>query len=186
MKWKNIFSKIDKDFFTPTDVVRITGYAPATVYLLLNRMVKGDELIRLARGYYCRPEKIGSIDIIANQIYFPSYLSFESALSRYGVLSQIPYQFTFSTPLKTKKMIMASYSVIFRQIQAQLFFGFSSLRNGLWCATPEKALFDLVYFNLLGKEKTDFKRLDLAKIDQKRFFKLLEQYLPGGKKYFLN
>jgi len=64
------------------------------VSMMLSRMVRNGELLRLKRGLYCvAPEilKDGvrlSAGVIANRIYGPSYVSFETALANYGLIPE--------------------------------------------------------------------------------------------------
>src|SRR4029450_6358520 len=47
---------------------------------------------------FCR----GREQIASTSLDYPSYLSFESALARHGILSQIPHTFTFATTRPSK------------------------------------------------------------------------------------
>lgn len=97
-------NKIDKDYYTFADLLKLWSGTPQSLKVLLSRAVKNGELEKLKTNIYVLSNKNISIEKIANKIYYPSYLSFESALSSYGILSQIPYVLTFATPLKTKKI----------------------------------------------------------------------------------
>ncbi|MCE5328950.1 hypothetical protein LLG07_01235, partial [bacterium] len=56
---------------------------------------------------YYEPEfKEPELEKTANELYYPPYLSFESSLSRYGILSQIPYDLTFATFRKSKRLLL--------------------------------------------------------------------------------
>jgi predicted transcriptional regulator of viral defense system len=112
---------------------------------------------------------------IANQLYFPSYLSFESALSRYGILSQIPYTQTFATNKKSKKMILWSTEVEFRQIKTDLFFGYE-LVDEIYLARPEKALLDQLYMVSRGLASLNLKELDLKNINASIFAQFSREY----------
>ena len=113
---------------------------------------------------------LGSADAakIANALYPPSYLSFEAALARYGILSQIPYTLTFATSKRTKRIAIGETAVEFRQLNAALFFGYT-LEQGLYVAEPEKALLDELYLVTRGKAMLDFDALNLANLSRSKF-----------------
>jgi len=178
MKWIKSFRAINKLYFTSNDIVKITKLPLSSVYVLLNRLVQQGELIRLATNCYILPEWISDLDLIANQLVFPSYLSFESALSQAGVLSQIQYTLTFATIFKTKNLIIGDRQAVYRQIQPGLFRNYFQRSDRLWIAEPEKALFDLIYFNRLGKSKIDFASFDDSKLNISQLEKMLMQYYP--------
>ncbi|MFA4839898.1 MAG: hypothetical protein WC703_10540 [Candidatus Neomarinimicrobiota bacterium] len=182
MKWIKSFREINKLYYTNADVVKITELTPSSVNVLLNRLVKQKELIRLTTNCYILPERNSDIPLIANQLVFPSYLSFESALSLAGVLSQIPYTLTFATILKTKHIRLGDRKIEYRQIQSNLFQDYVQRSDGLWIAEPEKALFDLIYFTRLGKSKADLSTLDYSKIDPQRLEKMLTKFYPNREK----
>ncbi len=178
MKWIRSFRAINKLYYTSNDIVKITKLPLPSVYVLLNRLVQQEELIRLATNCYILPERISDLELIANQLVFPSYLSFESALSQAGILSQIPYTLTFASIFKTKNLTLGDRQVVYRQIQPGLFRNYFQRSDGLWIAEPEKALFDLIYFNRLGKSKIDFASLDDSKINISQLEKMLTEYYP--------
>jgi predicted transcriptional regulator of viral defense system len=104
---------------------------------------------------------------LANLLYTPSYLSFESALSRYGILSQIPYAMTLATTRRSKKMTLDGTAVEYRQLREDLFFG-HRLEKGLDIAEPEKALLDALYLVKRGKLSLALEELDLSGLSLKK------------------
>lgn len=166
---------LDRGFFTTADLEKITGLERDSLKVSLNRMVKKEVLIRLKRGVYQLSLNMVDIKKIANQLYYPSYFSFESALSQYGILSQIPYTQTFATTKKSKKMIIWNTEVEFTQLKKDLYFGYK-LEKGVYIAEPEKALLDQLYLMSRGKRIINIEELDLKNINKKT----LEEY---AKKY---
>lgn len=167
--------KIEKDFFTLKDLEKVWWGKKETLKVILSRLVKKGRLKRVERNLYLLPEKIVEIEKIANQIYFPSYLSFETALAKYGILSQIPYILTFATLKKTKKLKIENFEIEYRKIKESLFFAFN-LQKGIYIAKPEKALLDTFYLASLGKLKINFKTLDYKKIQKKKLLNLLKKF----------
>ena len=176
---------INKDYFTFSDLLKLWDGSSNSLKVLLSRAVKNGELKKIKTNIYIPSDRNVSIEKIANKIYYPSYLSFESALSSYGILSQIPYVLTFATPLKTKKITLGDARIEYRQIKKDLFFGFV-LKDGLYVALPEKALLDSFYLASLGKLELNFKRLDYGKINKKRFNLWLKKYPEKMRKTIEN
>lgn len=96
--------------FTVADLkTNLADYA--AVNMKLSRLVREGVLVRLKRGFFClgadytdKPIELG---VIANALYGPSYLSFDSALSLYGIIPERVYEIqsavvrrgaTFRTP----------------------------------------------------------------------------------------
>jgi predicted transcriptional regulator of viral defense system len=174
-------NKLSKDYFTLRDFEKIWEGKKSSLKVILSRLTRKGKLKRIAREFYILPEKILEIEKICNNIYVPSYLSFENALSKWGILSQIPYVLTFATPLKTKKIVLENIVVEYRKIKKDLFFGFK-MTKGMYIAEPEKALLDTFYLASLGKLKISFRELDYTKIRKKIFLVFLRKYPSKTKK----
>jgi predicted transcriptional regulator of viral defense system len=155
-----------KAFFTLPDLEKVTGLQKGSLYVSLNRWLKRGILERAQRGVYVIPGEGQRLDVVAGQLYFPCYLSFEAALSRLGVLNLVPYSLTFATTRKTRNAMLLGQEVLYRQIKTELFFGFG-IENGLYVAEPEKALLDLIYMNTLGNASLPLEELDVRSLSRK-------------------
>lgn len=164
-----------KAFFTVADFEKMTGMDRRSVYVSLNRLVKRGVLERAARNVYVITDEPTKVEAIAGQIYFPSYLSFESALSRFGVLNLVPYTLTFATTRKTKGLTLLGRAIDYRHIKNELFFGFE-LKDGAYIAEPEKAFLDLVYFSAFGKSSLPEEELDLRSLSRRRLVKYSKRF----------
>lgn len=120
------------------------------------RWCKRGELIKLKNGLYITKETYskhintdGFIELIANKLRTPSYVSLEYALSKYGVITESVYTIT-SITLKTKRVFNnLTGQYIYKSIKKSLFNGYKLekfLSNDYYIATKEKALFDYLYF----------------------------------------
>lgn len=167
--------RIDKTYYTVADLKKITGLSLNSLYVTLSRLVGKRLLIRLTSGVYILAEKYSQIDVIANMLYQPSYLSFESALSRYGILSQIPYVLTFATTKKSLRKTLGQTTVEFRTLQKPLFFGYEK-NDSLFIATPEKALMDTMYLVTFGKLVLRVDQLDLKEVNVQKAKHLVKVY----------
>ena len=113
----------------------------------VNNLVKNGNLIKLKRGFYSndRTEKHG---IIANIIYSPSYVSFQSALAYYGMIPERVYATTSATALKGKSKHYSNLfgDFYFNDVPASAFpYGIILNEEGYKIATKEKALADMLY-----------------------------------------
>lgn len=139
----------------------------------LSRLVKAGELIRLKNGFFLIAEKIEENPVpyeqIANLLHGPSYLSFEWALSYYGMIPEGVYVISsacaskskiFNTPVGTFEYIYLS--------QYRYAIGIEQKENStgrFLIASPEKALADLVH---LKSKKIEGKDLLIDLIESRR------------------
>ncbi|HSH52247.1 MAG TPA: hypothetical protein VK982_11050 [Bacteroidales bacterium] len=118
----------------------------------ITRWQKKGLIIKLRQGYYAFPEYKNSADIslyIANKLYQPSYISLHTALSFYGIISEMVTSITSVSTLKTATFKNPLGKYVYKRIKENLFFGFDlktlSNRRAMKLATPEKAILDLLY-----------------------------------------
>jgi predicted transcriptional regulator of viral defense system len=86
----------------------------------------------------------------ANEIYSPSYVSLESALSRYNFIPEGVFQITSCTTRKTNSFNTAAGSFFYRHLKPSLFFGYRLEKWGqhrFAIAEPEKAVIDYLYLH---------------------------------------
>jgi predicted transcriptional regulator of viral defense system len=158
---------LNKPYFSLADLEKVLGQRRPSLYVTLNRLVESGVLVRLRRGVYQVALRAPDLPRIANQLVYPSYLSFEAALSRYGILSQIPYVVTFATPQRSRRLVLGDTTVEFRQLKRVLFFGYT-LESGLYVAEPEKALLDQLYMASRGLASLAWDELELSMLDRER------------------
>ena len=172
----------NKSYFSVADFEKILGSKREVLYVTLNRLVKSGVLVRLKRGVYQAEFQSLELEKTANELYYPSYLSFESALSKYGILSQIPYALTFATTKTSKKQSLAGKEVEYRQLKDELFFGYK-LTEGIYMAEPEKAILDQLYLISKGKVVSDTGEWSLVGLDKKKLIKYAKKFPLTVQKY---
>lgn len=130
---------------------------------LISRLVKKGELIRLKNGFFVIAEKIQKSSVpfaqIANLLYGPSYLSFEWALSYYGMIPEGVYVMTSVSALKSRAYHtpLGTFDYHFLS-HSRYTIGLDQKENDagkFLIATPEKALADLIHQKskgLMGKD----------------------------------
>jgi predicted transcriptional regulator of viral defense system len=143
---------------------------------MVTREMSDIEFIQTLRGFNKPEFQSLELERTANELYYPSYLSFESALSRYGILSQIPYTLTFATNRRSKRTLLRDREVEYRQLKKEYFFGYK-LEKGLYIAEPEKAVLDQLYMISKGKASSDISEWSLIGLKK---VKLLQysKYFP--------
>ncbi len=127
----------------------------------LARWHKKGLIIQLKRGIYALNKGDRKVNpsrfFVANQLYWPSYLSLESALSYYGLIPEAVADVTSITTKKTTQFNNPLGRFIYQCVKSDAFRGYRSYKDeaGLVCliAEPEKAVVDFLYLNL-GKFKS--------------------------------
>ncbi|MEK7543665.1 MAG: hypothetical protein AAB557_02260 [Patescibacteria group bacterium] len=131
-----------------------------TAYKLMRRLEQGNILRRLRSGtYQLLDAKIHDF-VLANALYRQSYVSLESALSRYSIIAQFPFVVTSVTTARSRT-IETNKSFEYTHIAPHLYFGFVKVEDYL-IATPEKALFDALYFMSKGLRSYPLDEMDLS------------------------
>ena len=141
---------------------------------------KKGNLIRIKKGLYSNNIRIDS-PIIANICYSPSYISFEYALSYYGLIPEYVTLYTSAVYNKKNNKIyrLKDVSFEYRSIPNDVFHeGITFLKNEedirYKIATKEKALCDTLYSKYPVRSIIDLKVLlfDDLRIDEELFLKL--------------
>jgi predicted transcriptional regulator of viral defense system len=102
---------------------------------------------------------------LANRIQVPSYISLLTALAYYELTTQIPISRIESIAVtKTYFKDIEDYQFIYTKINRKLYRGFTK-QNGLFIASPEKALADCIYLCSFGKYALDYSVLDAERIN---------------------
>ncbi len=155
------------------------------------RMVRDDELVPVVRGLY-ETDAHASPWTLGGCIYGPSYISFESALSHYGLIPEAVRVVTSATFEKGKSKTYDTPfgTFLFRDVPAEAFpYGIEAKGDGdaiFRIATPEKALCDKLYavspvanrseLEALLYEDLRIDREDLADLDVDDVAFLAEKY----------
>jgi predicted transcriptional regulator of viral defense system len=161
--------KIDKPFFSQEDVAYALGIKLSSAEVLCSRYVTKGLLTRLKRGLYARTETLahlGQLDLfrIANFLQVPSYISLMTALSYYGLTTQVQRGFFESISIKRTRTF--------------------EKKTDVFIALPEKAILDSFYLASLGRYALDVPSLDLTKINEQRLSELATDYPLKSIKYF--
>lgn len=150
IKFKDTFEKAG--IFSVNNIKSVfSGFYPQ---YLTHWQAKG-YIIKLRNGWYCFPEFLKrkyALWQTANLIYYPSYISLESALFYYELLPEAVFGATSISTNKTYKFDTPAGRFTYGHVKRNLFFGYhyhTSSDNGIstLIAEPEKALLDFFYLN---------------------------------------
>ncbi len=178
LKFKKRLTELGKTYFTLTDFKKFYPFKSASLKALLRRWAGQGQIYRLSRGYYTFD--LAQVDYlqVATTLVRPSYVSFEYALSYYGMLDQVPQTITLASHSRHKVVTMGSYTLEYSYLKKELFFAYI-LKNNFYVAEPDKALLDLIYLITRGKRLTDLDTLDITKLNKSK----LEMYLKKFPAY---
>lgn len=145
----------------------------------ITRMVRSGELIRLKKGMF-EDSRTTPPEIVASVLCTPSYLSFEWALSYYGLIPEYVRTFTSASvglnKIKTYKNDFGLFT--YRDIPAPAYPFGQEWRAcgyaGFRIATPEKALLDTLNIKPVVRTIKDMEDLlfEDMRIDEEIFFGL--------------
>lgn len=139
-------------------------------------LTKRGHVIRVKKGLYVWGQDVDpspfSIEILANLIYGPSYVSLEYALSFYGLIPERVATVTSVTSKKTKSFATPVGLFTFEHINQEAYPAGIRLQidgpQSFLIATPEKALLDMIALREISDslledlriEPEEFERLD--------------------------
>lgn len=130
---------------------------------------RDDIFLKIRNGLYALRAEMPAEEAIANRLYEPSYISFEYALCRYGIIPESVYTITSATTRVTREFIVSNKSFLYSRIKKQAYRGYRTEKIGgitVLIAEPEKALVDYLYFVDL-KLKVLNERLNVRKLKKK-------------------
>ena len=128
----------------------------------LSEWQKKGYIKKIVKGYYLFSDiemNEGLLLAIANKIYKPSYISFETAMSHYRLIPESIYMITSASTKRTSLFETPLVRFSYRTIKPALFFGYSLLPGGIKMAFMEKALLDYFYINPALRTEDDFASL---------------------------
>lgn len=124
---------------------------------------------------------------VANKLYFPSYVSLETALSYYSIIPDVAMGVTSVTAKPTREFRNNYGFFRYRTIKNKAFIGYRIIeedRFKIKIAESEKAFVDYIYFKLYDGDKIDIdaERFNLNAIRKFKRTKLHGYAVVFGKK----
>lgn len=164
----------------------------------LSEWKKKGYIKKIVKGHYLFSDMDMSEDLllaIANKIYRPSYISFETAMSHYRLIPENVYMITSASTKRTYLFESSLARFSYRTIKPKLFFGYLLLPGRIKIAYMEKAILDYFYINPALQTEDDFASLRISReemlsrlnkerfadyvrrFSQKRLAKRMDQFL---------
>jgi len=166
-------------FFTTREFAIHTGRSISHASHKLDRLRKEGTVTLMTRGVFAQPNHpfytvFGAVPyLLGNE---QGYISFLSALHRYGIISQIPTSIHVATTGHTRQLRTPLGSFEFFKLNPKLMrSGIENFKGKISynIASQEKALFDTFYLSTRkGRRFTKLPELDLDKIKEKKFLEL--------------
>ncbi len=192
MKYLDFVNKFEG--FNSVSLQEIKNYQGGINSSQISNWKKKGLLKTVKRGFFVLPNFKIDPHLLANELNY-SYISTEYALSYYQMIPDIASSITSVSKNRNEKFDNEFGKFIYKKISKHLFFDYILMKSevdgrNFRIATPEKALFDLVYLRSDLREETDFeslrltlpKNLDIKKI--KKFVELVAA--PQIKKRLVN
>ena len=165
--------------------LRIKYKKYSNIYQKINNECKKGILVKIKRGLYT-DDLYNDKEVIANICYNPSYISFEYALSYYGVIPEFVSTFTSATFGKKNNKIyhMKDCTFDYKNVPDEVFpMGILIMKNSkdisYKIASKEKALCDLLYSKYPVRSIKDLKTLlfEDMRIDENEFLKMNVEFI---------
>jgi predicted transcriptional regulator of viral defense system len=159
--------KLDRKIYHSNDLALLWDIKNKnTLYTTIKRYVQKGVLVPIYKGLYSTVPltQLDPLELGKSIIHRYTYLSMESVLAQAGIIAQTTYMVTFVSDLP-KKVIVGSMSFLFRQLKAEYLNNPTGVtnQNGVFVATPERAVADMLYFNSKYHfdvpESIDFKKV---------------------------
>ena len=151
--WLPLLQKLGKEkqkIISSQTLERASGLSRAAARKAVQRLARRGQLIKLYKKIYANKFYLPSLEEVAMFYGKPCYISFESALADFGIISQLPLLLTCATTRKLKNLKTPLGEIVFHHIKPRLFNNFENDR-GILRATAEKALLDFLYISLKNK-----------------------------------
>jgi predicted transcriptional regulator of viral defense system len=147
----------------------------STLFSIVRKLINSGLLLKIEKDKYLLKDAAVSDYSLANFIYQPSYISFETALNLCGILSQFPYEISSATTKKTQRKTFQDKIFSYIHIKKDLFWGYEKKGNFL-IAIPEKALLDQLYLSAKGYKSINLDEYNWGRIRIERLRQYIRNY----------
>jgi len=145
-EYVEILLRSPKTVFSTKDIALLWGEkAEAAVRVRLSQYVKNGKLIRVRRGIYAKDKNYSRFEL-ATRIYTPSYISFETVLTRAGINFQY-YGNIFVASYVTREIEADGQKISFVKMKDYVLSNTIGIEhpNDVATATKERAFLDRIY-----------------------------------------
>ena len=170
-KYLTAILRSPKTVFTYKDILLLWGEPGSDAAMVrLHKYVRNGDLYRIRRGLYAKDKNYNKTEL-ATRIYAPSYVSFETVLSKEGVIFQF-YSQIFIASYLNREITVDSQRCSFRKIKTAVLTDPAGVehKDQSSFATKERAFLDTLYLN------TDYHFDNLSGLDWNKVFEILPIY----------
>jgi len=170
-EYSDVLLRSSRTIFSTKDVALLWGEEREdTVSARLNKYVKSGKLIRVRRGLYAKDKNYDKFEL-ATKIYIPSYISFETVLTRAGISFQY-YDSIFVASYVTREINISGQKISFVRIKDYVLSNTAGIEHaeGYSIASKERAFLDRIYIS----KDYHFDHLDV--LDWDKVFGILSIY----------
>lgn len=141
-----ILLRSPQTIFSTKDVVLLWGEQnESAARVRLNYYVKTGKLIRVHRGFYAKDKNYNRFEL-ATRIYTPSYISFETVLTREGVNFQY-YGNIFVASYMNREITIGEQKITYVRMKDYVLSNSTGIEHtsGIATASRERAFLDRIY-----------------------------------------
>jgi predicted transcriptional regulator of viral defense system len=188
-----ILEHIPYDTITDTELSTLLDGSKASRHNQLKRVLAKGELLHIRRGIYHLAKRYQRKPLnpyeLAQKVYGPSYISFESALSYHGLIPEAVYSVSSACMKRSREFKTAVGVYSFTQIPQRVFYiGVERIEKDgevFLMAAPIKALADYVFYHrsswtniveFLKSLRIEISDLHDLKVDREELDALMKQY----------
>ena len=168
MEIKQIKNQLNAPYYTRDNLALLLGSKRRTLDYRLSKLIADDTLESVRAGLYLNTSVLkqtvwgeSMLEYVGCVAKFPSYVSLEYALAKYGVLPEAIMVITYITTKKTGFYESSSARYQYRSIKRELFSDYEQRlfgANTYLFAKNYKALFDWIYLTPVSSVR-DLKEL---------------------------
>ena len=180
---------VSKFLLTVDDVAKVLAIRQASAAVFCHRAVKTGELLRLQRNRYMLRERWEHLSReerwrLANLLHVPSYISLTTALAYHELTTQMQPAYVESITVSRSRVIEIG-GTVFRYVKiAPTLYGGFLKREGVFIATPEKALADCLYLSSLHRYHLDWSSLEISRMNVAALRRLLQRYPRSTRQWW--
>lgn len=134
-----------KALYFLSDLCKLSELSVASMRRATQRLVKRGLLKRVGKELYWNTFKACSLELLANTLVIPSYVSMESALNQHGILLQAPQVLTCLTTQRPRTVKTPLGTIVYQHLAPRYFWGYTQVSQHGAVASPEKAVVDYIY-----------------------------------------
>ena len=170
-EYLDVLLRSPKTIFSVKDAALLWGEErEQMVAIRLNRYVVSGKLIRIRRGIYAKDKNYNRFEL-ATRIYTPSYISFETVLTRAGINFQF-YGNIFVASYVTREIEAGDQKISFIRMKDYVLSNTAGIdhQDGIAAAIKERAFLDRIYIS------KDYHFDNLNALDWDKVFEILPIY----------